>query len=522
LRSVGLAFFLLAAALSALEAEPRIEHQGLRCIAPGKFALVLSIIDPDEEVQTAKVYFRSVLYPDFYYIEMHREDKGDGASEGDRFIGVLPQVAPETPKVIYYVEVVDQIFDSVRSAEFDPTVGDCKQDPKGAYFAGDNPGIVVGAVSSSASAIPPGFSAAGIVGAITAAGTATGVGGGISTGVVVASAAAAAGVGGVVVATASNAETTSSTSTSTSTAPPSGTTAPSTTTVVGGPPPATTSISPGSTTTAMSTTVPGPATTTSTTPGSTTTTPGSTTSVGATTSISSSSSTTSSSSSTTTSVAAAPLDSSCFTVQLLAACSIRVDATCVSPPVDRYDWVLDRQNKFRRVTISNGPAVVTQTWTAPDCDTDDTLIFRLTVFRGAASSETEKSLFVPVSLKASREPTPGPTTLRVRLELPMRDGSGSARVLVDGTLVRALRSGEPGEITLSLGAGAHELEAVVARADGTPGSLSVAFASAALRPGSIRSVEGNVLASAPDGMTLRLAGASGEGVRLRFELELEP
>jgi hypothetical protein len=181
--------------------------------------------------------------------------------------------------------------------------------------------------------------------------------------------------------------------------------------------------------------------------------------------------------------------------------------------------VLDRQNKFRRVTISNGPAVVTQTWVAPDCDIDDTLIFRLTVFRGAASSQTEKSLFVPVSLKASRAPTPGPTTLRVRLELPTGDGSGSARILVDGTLVRALRSGEPGEITLRLGAGVHELEVVVARADGTPGSLSVAVASAALRSGSIRPVEGNVLATAPDGMTLRLGGASGEGVRLRFELE---
>jgi hypothetical protein len=482
----SLALLLLVVVCTALGAEPRIEHEGLRCIAPGKFALVLSIIDPDKEVQTAKVYFRSALYPDFYYVEMRREEGG----EGNRFVGILPQVAPETPRIIYYVEVVDQIFDSVRSAEFDPTVGECKDDPKAAFFPGDSPGIVVGAVSSGASAIPPGFSAAGIVGAITAAGAATGVGGGISTGVVVAAAAGAAGAGGIVVATSQGGQTTTSVSSS----PPSATTAPSTTTVVAGPgpPPATTTVAPGSTTTAATTT---------------------------TSSISSTSTAASTStSSSTTTTAAAPLDSSCFTVQLLGACSVRVDATCVAPPVDRYDWVLDRQNKFRRVTITNGPPVVTQTWTAPDCDVDDVLIFRLTVFRGAASSQTEKSLFVPVSLTASRADA-GPTTLQTRLDLPMGRGSESARILVDGALVRALRSEEPAEISLALARGVHEIELVLARADGLPGTWSVSFPSGGLRPGSLRPVEGNVLSTTPNGLTFRLSGTSGERARVRFELE---
>jgi hypothetical protein len=479
-----LVLLLLVVVGSALEAEPRIEHAGLRCIAPGTFALVLSIIDPDEEVQTAKVYFRSVLYPDFYYVEMRRE------GDGDKFVGILPQVAPETPQILYYVEVVDQVFDSVRSAEFDPIVGNCKKDPAAAFFTGAHPGIVVGATTAGAAAIPPGFSAAGIVGAITAAGAASGLGGGISTAVVVTAAAGAAGVGGVVVAAGNGAETTT-TSGPVSAPPPSVTTTTS----------ATTTVPPGPTTSVVTTTIVGPSTTTSTAPGPTTSTSMST-----------------STSSTTTTVTSGTLNAGCFTVERLSKCSVRVDATCVAQPVDRYDWVLDTENEFQRITITNGPAALTQTWPPSQCDEGHDLVFRLTVYRGAQSSTSQKTLPAKGALQAPRDATPASITLQSRLELPSGDGSGSGRVLVDGVMVRLIRTDETAQMPMALAAGVHELEAVVARADGAPGAWSFSFPGAPLRAGSLRPVEGIVLGTSPSGITFRLSGAPGERVRLRFEL----
>jgi hypothetical protein len=84
-------FFALALAFAlVLGAEPTIVHAGLECIAPGRFAVVLSGIDPGSEIQTAKVYFRSELYPDFYYgpgsqpVELRMETRLELASPDDR------------------------------------------------------------------------------------------------------------------------------------------------------------------------------------------------------------------------------------------------------------------------------------------------------------------------------------------------------------------------------------------------------------------------------------------------------
>ena len=138
--AAGLVAVALWAIGPGLYAQPSIDHAALECIAPGQFAVVLSGIDPGEELQTAKVYFRSSLYPDFYYVEM-------AFTEG-RYIGILPQVSPETPRVVYYLEAIASVFNSTRSHEFDPPVKDpCDDDPAAAYLLGDNPGIVVGATT---------------------------------------------------------------------------------------------------------------------------------------------------------------------------------------------------------------------------------------------------------------------------------------------------------------------------------------------------------------------------------------
>ena len=64
-RSNAIVVVCFVACARALAAEPTIVHAGLECIAPGRFAVVLSGIDPESEVQAAKVYFRSALLSGF-------------------------------------------------------------------------------------------------------------------------------------------------------------------------------------------------------------------------------------------------------------------------------------------------------------------------------------------------------------------------------------------------------------------------------------------------------------------------
>ena len=113
--------------------------------------------------------------------------------ENGRFQGILPRPSPETTQIIYYLEAIDGVFNGTRSLEWDPLVQECDDDPAAVYFTGEETGIVIGATTSGQSAIPAGFSAAGIIGTIGATGVATGVGGGIGAGTAVAVGAVAAG-----------------------------------------------------------------------------------------------------------------------------------------------------------------------------------------------------------------------------------------------------------------------------------------------------------------------------------------
>ncbi len=450
-----------------LAAAPTIVHVGLECIAPGRYAVVLSGIEPPGDVQSAKVYFRSELYPDFYYVPMERE--------GDRFVAFLPQADPSTPRVIYYLEAVDQSFKSVRSEEFAPVIGECEDDPALAHLTGETPEILVGSTAAGASAIPPGFAAAGIIGTIASTGVASAVASGIGTGVAVAGVAGAAGAAGaVVVATQGPASTTTSVAPSTP--------------------------RPTSTTT---TTSAGPSTTTSV-PAATTTSAGPTTT----------------SSSTTTTSAAPPLDASCFTVELKKSCHVKADAKCVRLPVDRYAWVLDTQNKFRRIDIPNGDVVANHNWTSAECAQDESITFRLTVYRGSSSSTAEKTLLVPANLMAEPPSELSELSLEARLELPSPDDRSRVRLLLDGRLVGALITGQPLSFRTSLGPGAHEIEAVVVRTPGSPGLLRLDLnRTPGLREGSLSIVQGNVLTAGPRALTLRIGSAPEERFRVRFELE---
>ena len=224
------AAFVGAAGAASAQA-PHIGHTALACIPETDHAVVVGPIEPPDGIQTVKLYFRSSFYPDFYYVEMTRR--------GDEFFGILPMVGPETTEVVYYVEVVDSVFNSARSEEFvSPVKEPCRDRPAVAYWRGETPGIIVGATTAGSGALPPGFSAVGIIGTITSAGIASSLGGGIGAGTAVAVGAGIAGgaAGAVVVATSGDegspattsvvAVVPSSTTTVSTTAVPSGGTTP--------------------------------------------------------------------------------------------------------------------------------------------------------------------------------------------------------------------------------------------------------------------------------------------------------
>ena len=187
---------------------PTIQHSELECLNHDQFPLVDSKIFPGDDVEVSRVYFRSDKYPDFYYVEA----AGLGLETPDDFRAILPKPSPETERIIYYVEAVDQLYNTAQTAEYDPPISDdaCERDPA-AYYDG-TPEIAVGATSAGAAAVPPGFQVLGITSFISAAGVTTAVtavaaaggaaaGAGLTTGLIIVVSGAAVATGGAVVVT---------------------------------------------------------------------------------------------------------------------------------------------------------------------------------------------------------------------------------------------------------------------------------------------------------------------------------
>lgn len=205
------------------QAGPDVSHSGIECIPTTQFTILNATIVPGQEVRTARVYFRSDKYPDFYYVDM--------TSSGDSFQAIMPKPSDETSQVFYYLEATDVGYASNRTVEYGAEVvedeNECKRrDPAVAYFTGESPSIVVGAVRAGAPAIPPGFLADGIIGP---------VGGGMGAGAAIGIAAGAAGAVGVGVLATQNDDATTTTAIAgvTTTVPQTTTTAATTTQAVG-------------------------------------------------------------------------------------------------------------------------------------------------------------------------------------------------------------------------------------------------------------------------------------------------
>jgi hypothetical protein len=201
---------------------------------------------------------------------------------------------------------------------------------------------------------------------------------------------------------------------------------------------------------------------------------------------------------------------------------VHLDATCVSQPVDRYEWVLDTTNEFDRVTVSNGPAVLDYTWDDDDCEDGETITFRLTVYRGAASSSATKSTYVPGEddLKALSAERLLPLSVAVQFDGASSGVRQRAQIGLDGVAVPpVVPSGERAELRVNAAAGRREIAALVMGGRGEPGLLRIDLnGTIAVVAGSLRATEGAVMAQGPRTIVFRLDGRPGEVVRFTFEL----
>lgn len=443
-----------------------IAHRGMTCIPEEDFAVVAAELPATSQLRSVKLYFRSVLYADFYYVEM--------SPHAEFYVGILPQPSEETREVVYYIEAVDSAFEIARSPEFVVPVREpCSQRRSAVAYLGEEGGIVVGSTTSGASPVPPGFKAIGVIGTITAAGITSTAGGGIGAGsLVVAGAAAGGAAGAVVVATSENEEEPSTTTSSTSvtggaptTAPPGTTSAPGTTTA-----PSTTT-SPGTTTTAPTTT----STPTSSTP---------------------------------------PAPVACFNVTntSVSLCRLELDASCSTGPIDTYEWVLDAGGALNGPVSETGQVVSHQYALFPLCT--NTEVTNVLTVRGPGGTNTVSKSFR--FLLQRTQTTTFDSRIAVSLTGEVEDPATRISVTL-GSTTRTISG--PSETTL-LFAGRAGVNVFEARADSAfegAASLTLDFAATdGFVPGSIVVERGEALALTGTMVVFRLAP-----IRFRFQLASE-
>jgi hypothetical protein len=466
-----------------LTAQPEIEHEDAGCMSRGEFTQFTASILPPSSIRTVKLYFRSSFYPEFYFVPMI-------ANEAGAFEAVMPMPSDETTKVVYYFEAVDLSFQTSRSAELEVSVSDeasCRRGPGAAVFPGGNPAIVVGAVQTSAPAIPVGFQATGITGFLSAGGAVASTGGGIGVAVAVGAAAGAAAGVGVLVSNGSAVSTTTATTqgggntTSTSSA------STSTTTTIGG----------GSTTTSS-----GP----------------STSSISSTTTSAEGGSTTTSSGPSTSSIPASL--TACFTWQALGNCRVFFDS-CSTPAssVARYEW------RMLGPPVPEPPQVESFTFSFeadPRCR--GTMIFnhpvRLTVYDEFGGSDSDQQNVSVRSAATSRTDDGSSAILSFRSHLATLPPIESARgqIVVNGMKLPPSSGASPTAHELRVRAGTVQIEAVLLTRV-APGSLwELDFSSSeSVIPGSLRPEWGSVASADGRRIVFRLNGDRGDTFRFRLE-----
>jgi len=180
MRASAVALLLLAQTQA-----PVIEHEGVGCIVADKHPRIDARVIPAEGVARARVYFRAAGTSAWYFVAMK--------PVAGVLQGALPKPSKTTKAIEYYVEAVDKSFREARSAEFQPSVvqqGEACPNGRMLATALASAPVALGA-GAGAPAVPAGFANAGIVG----------IGGGLSTGALLAVVGGGAAVaGGVAIA----------------------------------------------------------------------------------------------------------------------------------------------------------------------------------------------------------------------------------------------------------------------------------------------------------------------------------
>ena len=213
------------------------------------------------------------------------------------------------------------------------------------------------------------------------------------------------------------------------------------------------------------------------------------------------------------------MNAGCFTIQILGDCRVRLDATCVSLPVDRYEWVLDQDDKWQRVNIPNGSATFVYDW-GGDCDDDDeNIVFRLTVHRGASNDSSTKSAVVPGDdLRIAPGARSVPFSFQTQLAVPPVDGSAHGTLSLNGSPLQPIDSASPARRDGTGHDGRNQLDAVVTDIP-RGGYWRFDFSQAShFTTGSLRVLEGNLVSSGGSILVFQLSGASGERISFTFEL----
>ena len=190
---VGVIISFVAGNVAALAPQGgNIVHDSQECLPTERFTMFTAGYEPPEDVQTFRLYFKSDLSPDFYFVDMELGVYG--------FASALPRPTSESRTVSYYIEMVDKTFNSVRTIQFEADVvesaDECRRrNPAVAFFAGNDPRFLVRNLTG-VPAFPVGFQLEGILGA---------GGGGLGVGTVAVVGAVAAAATAGVLATGSDA-----------------------------------------------------------------------------------------------------------------------------------------------------------------------------------------------------------------------------------------------------------------------------------------------------------------------------
>jgi hypothetical protein len=106
-RALALAAALALAGPAAADG-PRVEHQPVPCTVAAKPFSICATISDDVRVTRARVYFRPDGHDYFSFVDM--------AFEGLRYCGTLPAPRAGKRKLEYYVQGLDEAYDTQRTA----------------------------------------------------------------------------------------------------------------------------------------------------------------------------------------------------------------------------------------------------------------------------------------------------------------------------------------------------------------------------------------------------------------------